>query len=151
MSAAAFRSLLEAGDVDALRVAWASAAPHLPQPESRDQAEIVMHMSRTSSDNIELKKRAYSHAWLIERSLPSQLPDQLKPAAERMYPRVASAVGISLNTENEFLKPLIGEVRTSMEHAVLDAEAAGKLEDAGFVRARMSEARERTFRALLGR
>lgn len=150
MSAAAFRALLEAGDVDALRSAWAEVAPQFPQPKSRAEAEIAMHVARTGMA-IAFKKRAYSHAWLTERSLPSQLPDRFKPRAERMYPRVTSTVGISVNARNPFLVPIIGEVQTAMEHAVLEAEADGKLEDSGFVKARMREARERTYRSLLGR
>lgn len=151
MSATAFRAMLEAGDVDALRGAWAELAPHLPQPETRAQAEIVMHMTRTSSATVGFKFRAWSHRWLTERELPSQLPDDLKPKADRLYPRVASAVGISVKSDNPFIKPIVTEVRQSMENAVLEAEADGKLEDALFVRARMNEARERTYRTLLGR
>jgi hypothetical protein len=147
---AEFRTLLEAGDVDALRGAWAMAAPHLPQPETREDAEIVMHHARTTAESISFRKRAYSHAWLTERALPSGLPDELRPRAERMYPVVVSAVGISVNTKNEFLKPVIAEVRGAMEHAVLEAEADGKLKDSEHVQQRMFEARERTYRQLLG-
>ena len=149
MSASAFRALLEAGDVDGLRAAWCKVAPHLPQPETRRHAEIVMHLTRTGTD-MPFKLRAYSHAWLTERALPSHLPDELKPRAERLYPRVVSAVGISVNTKNEFLKPVVNEVCQAMEYAVLEAEGDGKLEDSAHVRLRMSEARERTYRALVG-
>jgi hypothetical protein len=151
MSAAAFRALLEAGDVDGLRRAWVDVAPHLPQPRTREQAEIVMHMTRTSSKTVAFKHRAYSYSWLAERDLPSQLPDELKPRAERMYPRIVSGVGIAVKSDNPLIKPIVGEIRQSMERAVLEAEADGKLEDATHVQQRMREAREQTYRSLLGR
>lgn len=151
MSRAAFLSLLEAGDVEGLRKAWGEISPHLPQPETYAQAEITMHMARTSHEQVSLKARAWSHRWLEERSFPSQLPDALKPKAERIYPRVASAVGISVNSDNQYIKPILGEVRQSMEHAVLEAEADGKLEDSNHVYSRMMDAKDRTFRQLLGR
>lgn len=151
MSGAAFQALLEAGDVSALRNAWAQAAPHLPQPASHNDAEFSMHYARTVSQKITFPKRAYSHAWLSERSLPSGLPDHLRPKAERMYPRVTAAVGISVETNNVHLKPIVGEVRTAMEHAVLEADADGKLLDSEFVKLRMKEAKRATYRQLLGR
>lgn len=146
-----FRDALIAGDVRRLRRMWVTANPHLPQPETAEKAEIVMHMTRTSAETVPLKHRAYSHRWLCERDLPSQLPDQLKPAAERLYPTVALAVGISVNIRNEFMKPAVAEIRGAMEHAVLEVEADGKLEDAVLVKSRMFEAREGAYRALFGR
>ena|SRR5690242_9128453 len=151
MSGAAFQALLEAGDVDGLRKAWLKAAPHLPQPASREVAETTMHYARTTGATISFEKRAYSHAWLTERSLPSGLPDNLRPKAERMYPRVASTVGISVNARSPFLQPIVGEVREAMQDAVLEAEADGKLDDVQHVKARMAEARDKTYRALAGR
>jgi hypothetical protein len=150
VSAAAFLALLEAGDVDALRDVWAKVAPHLPQPDTREKAEIVMHMARTSSTQVHFRRRAYSHSWLTERSLPSQLPDELKPRAERMYPRIVEGVGIAIKARNPLFQPVADEARKAMEHAVLDAEAEGKLSDGQFVTERMNEARDRTYRSLLG-
>lgn len=150
MSSSAFLALLEAGDVKGLRSAWTKVAPHLPQPETFEHAEISMHYARTITKGVMFRKRAYSHAWLCERGLPSGLPDELRPKAERIYPRIGLAVGISVNARNPLLKPIVGEVRKAMEHAVLDAEAEGKLADAPFVKQRMTEARERTYKQLLG-
>jgi hypothetical protein len=110
-----------------------------------------MHRARTAAQSISLRARAYSHAWLCERGLPSGLPDELKPKAQRLYPVVALGVGISVNARNPLLRPAMAEVRGAMEHAVLDAEAEGRLADAPFVKARMDEAREKTMRALFGR
>ena len=145
----AFRNLLEAGDVDGLRAYWAQHAPAMPQPASREQAEIIMHRARTEAASITLRARAYSHAWLCERSLPSGLPDDLKPKAERMFPIIVEAVGISVNTMNPLMRPAMLEVRGAMEDAVNDAYADGR-KDPVFVQARMAEARDRTMRALFG-
>lgn len=146
-----FRDLLESGDVEGLRAHSACHSPNMPQPESREAAEIVMHRARTEAESISLRARAYSHAWLCARSLPSGLPDELKPKADRIYPVAALAVGISVNARSEWMKPAMAEVYGSMECAVLDAHAHGRLADTPFVKARMNEARERTMRALFGR
>lgn len=145
-----FRRCLESGDVDGLRAAWAAVMPELPQPETREQAEIVMHRARTEAECLPLRARAYSHRWLTERLLPSGLPDHLKPGAERLYPRVVDAVGVSINFRSRLLKPASRIVERSMCDAVEDAYAAGRKEPA-FVKARMTEARDRTIKALFGR
>ena len=150
MSAAAFRALLEAGDVGALRTAWGRVAAHLPQPETQEQAEVVMHHARTSSESISFKARAYSHRWLTERALPSGLPDELRRPAERLYPKIAEAVGISVGVSNPLFKPAAQEVQKAMSDAVEDAYAEGR-KDPVFVQARMQEAREKTWRSLFGR
>lgn len=150
MSASEFRGLLEAGDIDGLRAWWKKHRPGMPQPESREQAEIVMHRARTEAGSVSLRARAWSHAWLRERQLPSGLPDRLRPSAERLYPVAIEAVGISVNTRNPLLRPAMAQIRKSMEHAVLDAYAEGR-RDPVFVTARMNEARQKTERALFGR
>jgi hypothetical protein len=137
------RALLEAGDVEGLREAWKRAAPHLPQPKSFEDAEIAMHHARTLAETVGLQYRRYSHAWLTERMLPSGLPAELKPT-------IAEAVGISVNFHSSFLKPAAAEIRGAMEHAVLDRFAMGD-KDPVIVQAAMSEARDRTMRALFGR
>lgn len=149
MSAMSFRNLLTSGDVEGLRAFWRNASPHLPQPETREQAEIVMHRARTEAESVPLKKRAYSHRWLCDRGLPSGLPDNLKPRAERIYPRVVEAVGISVNARSEMLKPLAREVERAMADAVEEAYADGRT-DPGFIRARMAEVKTRTWRQLMG-
>lgn len=146
---ASFRQLLEDGDVDGLMRAWRRVASHLPQPKNRDQAEIMMHMARTSADTITPRARFYSHRWLTDRMMPSNLPDELKPSAERAFPVIADAVGISVNFSSAWLKPAALEVRGAMEYAVLDRYGMGD-KDSGVVQAAMQEARERTMRALFG-
>lgn len=144
-----FRAALEAGDARLVRRMWAAFMPNLPQPKPQD-AEAAMHMARTAAETVSLKARAWSHKWLSERGLPSQLPDKLKPSAERLYPRIVEGVGISVNCRNPFLKPAMAEVRRSMEDAVADSYANGDT-DPVRVKARMLEARQRTMRQLFGR
>jgi hypothetical protein len=73
------------------------------------------------------------------------LPDGLKPRAERMYPRIAEAVGISVTASHPLLKPVAASVERAMADAVEDAFAQGRREPE-FLRARMQEAREREHR-----
>jgi hypothetical protein len=143
-----FRAALEAGDVRLCRKMWAAFMPHLPQPSAED-AEKAMHMARTSSETVSFKARAWSHRWLSERGLPSQLPDRLKPSAERLYPRIAEGVGISVNCRNPYFRPAMIEVRRAMEGAVADCYASGDTAPA-IVRPRMAEARDRTMKQLFG-
>ena len=150
MSAPALRNLLEAGDVAGLCAFWREVLPNMPQPKSRADAEIVMHRARTEAESVSLRKRAYSHAWLCERELPSGLPDNLKPSAQRLYPVIKSGVGISINAKSEWLKPATAEIQRAMEDAVNDAYAEGRTDD-DFVRARMKEAKDRATKRLFGR
>lgn len=135
--------LLERGDPKALRAAWKRAAPHLPQPASDAEAEVTMHMARTASILMPMKLRHYSHAWLLERNLPSQLPPKDQPV-------VADAVGISVNFRSKILAPAAAEVQTAMEHAVEDCYANGD-RATEIVRRQMDIAKERTMQALFGR
>lgn len=151
MSSSEFRALLEQGDVQGLRGLWEVAMPHLPQPKSYAEAEKVMHITRTQMETLPLRPRAYSHRWLTERNLPSYLPDELKPKAERMYPVVVEGVGIFIKpSSNEYLRPAQLEVQRSMEHAVADAYAEGRT-DPEFVKRQMADAKDKTMRALFGR
>lgn len=143
-----FRAALEAGDVRLVRKMWAASMPHLPQIEAKD-AETAMHMARTQAETVSFKARAWSHRWLSERGLPSGLPDRLKPSAERIYPRIAEAVGISVNFRSAFMKPAAVEVRQAMETVVADCYANGDTAPA-IVRPRMFAARDKAMRSLFG-
>jgi hypothetical protein len=149
--AAAFRIALEEGDVAMCQKAHARLFPHLPAAPDFASAEIQMHMARTQVDWLDLKKRAYSHRWLQERGYPSQLPDHLKPKAERLYPIIAEAVLVSANSNSAILKPAMPIIQKAMCDAVEEAAADGKLSDSEFVKARMGEARRRSMRQLFGR
>lgn len=145
-----FRQLLERGDAKALVEVWGRIFPGMPKPETFEQAEVAMHMARTAASHMPLRSRAYSHAWLLERSYPSQLPDELKPKAERIYPVIVEAVGISVGASATWLKPAADEIRESMEYAVEDCYANGD-KDPVIVSAQMAEARQRTHELLFGR
>ena len=142
------RRYLEACDVTGVRRLWAHEFPHLPQPQDDEEALVVLHMARTAAASIPLKLRAYSHRWLLDHDFPSQLPDELKPAAERMYPKVVTAVGISVNASSELLEPAMEAVRKAMQDAVLEAYADGKQDDIAHLRKRMKEARDGVLRSL---
>jgi hypothetical protein len=144
-----FHAALESGDIKLLRKASALLFPHLPQATSDAEAEIQLHMARTQMGSIDFRKRAYSHAWLIERGLPSQLPDDLKPKAERLYPRVVEAVFVSANSNSAIIKPAVKLVQKAMSDAVEDAYAEGRTEPA-FVRERIQDARKSEIKKLFG-
>lgn len=145
-----FRQLLEAGDARALRRAWHKLMPTMPQPDSDEQAELTMHVARTASVMVSFKARAYSHRWLTERSMPSQLPDELRPKAERMYPVVAEGVGVSVGFVSKWMAPAALEVRGAMNDAIEECYADRRT-DPAFVSSRMAEAKEKTLRALFGK
>jgi hypothetical protein len=63
---------------------------------------------------------------------------------------IVDGVGIVVKASNPRLQPLADEVRREMEVAVADAYADGN-KDPAFVKARMEEAKSRTYRTLLGR
>lgn len=140
VSADAMRGILKECDVQAAKRAWG---------ETDDARTLVMlHMARTAARSIPLDLRAYSHRWLLGHGLPSQLPDRLRPKAERLYPQVVNAVGIAVKMRDQALAGAGVEIRRSMEDMVLEAEADGRLTDTGFVKARMMEARDKAKRKL---
>lgn len=147
---AEFRQALMAGDVDLCARIAAETNPHLPRV-SRADAEIQMHHARTLMASLPLRYRAYSHAWLSERGLPTGLPESLKPAAERLYPRKVKGVMIGIKGEaTSPFRPALIQIRQAMEGAVLEAEADGRLDDDAHVKARMAEARARKHKLLFG-
>jgi hypothetical protein len=111
-----FRAALETLDVALVRKMWAHVMPHLPQPENDDDAMTSIHMARTAIPMIRFRDRAYSHSWLLERGYPSQLPDNLRPRAERLYPVTVPAVGLAVKNRT----PVASGILRAMEGAVLD-------------------------------
>jgi len=140
----AVRQALEEIDIPAARAWYKLLFPHLPQP--RDDAETLasIHVARTYSETIGFRHRAYSHRWCLERGLPSGLPDHMKPRAERIYPRIVEAVGISVNTPDS-RRELGQAIQKAMSDAVMDCYAQGKT-NPEFVKARMQEARTRVLK-----
>ena len=143
--AEAFRDCLESGDFRRMRALFAATAPYMAQPENDEQAEISLHMARTQTAALGFSLRAYSHRWLVERNLPSQLPDFLRPSVDRMYPRVVETVGISVKASRPARREHAAAVRVSMENAVLEMFADG-VRDPVKVSARMQEARDATLK-----
>jgi len=148
--AAEFRRCLEQVDAAGIRKLWRHVSPHLQQPKDDFEATVAIHHARTQTETIALKLRAWSHRWLTDHGYPSGLPDRMKPSAERLYPRVVEAVGISVNFRSPVLQPITPLVRGAMEDAVAEAYADKRTEPS-FVRARMQEAKERTVRRLVGK
>ena len=135
---AEMRRCLEECDAAAARRLWAEIAPHLPQPESDKAALARLHYARTQVDFLTDRQRAYSHWWLLDRGLPSGLPDHLKPEADRLHQRKVGAVGISVNSQSRVVKEAI---TGAMQNAVEEAYADGHGDEPKIVRARMMRAR----------
>lgn len=146
---AAFRSCLETLDVALMRKLWRHVQPNMPQPESDEATLTTIHLARTQAASIDVKLRLYSHAWLVERGVPSLLPDEMRASAMRMYPRVARAVGISVNARSEWMQGATIPVRQAMETAVLEAFADNASDEV--VKRHMMDAKQRTMRQLFGR
>ena len=144
-----FIQLLEAGDVEGCRKAWHHAQPRMPQPETAEEAEMVMHLTRSGTSAVSFAARAYSHAWLTERGLPSQLPDDLKPKAEQMHPRVVEMIGVAVMSSSDAMKPVAKEVEKAMVDAVAICQHDG-VKDPELVQAVMQDAKDRTLKKLLG-
>lgn len=149
--AAEFHRCIEECDVAGIRRLWLHVAPRCPQPKSDAEALRTLHMSRTRLETMPLNLRAYSHRWLLDQGLPSQLPDELKPVAERLYPKVVEAVGISVNFKSEALAPLVQPVQSVMEVVANEAHADPKLwADQPRVRRLMMDAKARELKKLVG-
>lgn len=146
---AEFRRCLEQADIDGIRKLWKHVSPHLPQPKTDAEALVAVHRARTQSQSIAFKLRAYSHRWLTDQGYQSGLPDELKPRAERIYPKVVDAVGISVNFRTLEFKPVAALVQGAMSDAVLES-FADHVTDPVKVSARMAEAKRKTIRGLLG-
>lgn len=140
----AFRRCLLELDVPGIRAIWAKLSPHLPQPKDDKEALAALHVARTAAESVPFKHRAYSHRWLTERALPSQLPNKLKPSAEQVVPRIATSVGIAVGSEIPFVRD---SVRGAMEYVVYDCYANGDTEPE-VVKPLMMEARRKERKAL---
>jgi len=141
----AFRACLDAGDAVELRRLWAVLSPHLHQPTDDREVAVVLHRARTGAASVALHRRLYSHAWLTERGIPSGLPDELRPPAERGGARVMSAVGVSVRARAPERKELAAAIEAAMAAAAAEAFDSG-ITDPTFVSARMWEARDRVLR-----
>jgi hypothetical protein len=143
-----FARCLVTCDVPGMRRLWRHVSPHLSQPANDHETLIAIHHARTQADSFSLRLRAYSHAWLVDHGYPSGLPDELRPAAQRMYPVIQHAVGIAVRSKYPEVQTT---VMNAMSGAVLEAEADGRLTDSPFVKRRMMEERGFAIRKLFGR
>ena len=146
MHSQAFRDCLLDLDVPRARRLWRETRGHLPQPKSDHEMLMVLHHARTQAESVPLNLRAYSHAWLMERSLPSGLPDHLKPSAQRLYPIEVKAVGVMVGTVSESGQARAKAIEKVMSDAVAECYADG-VTDPEIVKARMLEAREKFARS----
>lgn len=144
MLAPAFRRCLLELDVDGMIALDKAANPHLPPPGDRQAVLVQMHIARTAARSIPQRQRFYSHRWLLDHGYPSQLPDPLRPSAERMYPRIADSVGIAVSSS---FPEVVTAIRGAMSVAVEDCYANGD-RDPAIVKPRMMEARARERRGL---
>jgi hypothetical protein len=147
-SAEMLRCLAEL-DVVGVRKLWSHVAPGIA-PLDDHKTIVALHMARTQTISLDFRLRAHSHRWLVDNGYQSQLPDELRPRAERLYPKAVASVGISVNMRSPILAPAAPIVQAAMSEAVLDAYAEGRT-DPMFLRSRMFEARERTIAKLFGR
>jgi hypothetical protein len=145
------RRCLEEIDVEGIRELWREVAPEMPQPSSDHEALAAIHLTRTQAEWLRLTQRFYSHRWLLDHNLISGLPDHLRPSAERIYPKTVSAVGLSINSRSEWLKPALPLIRGAMEAAIHEAYADGRQDDIAYIKARMAKAKAMMMRKLLGR
>lgn len=144
-----FRRCLLEMDVVGVRKLWSHVAPHLANGTD-EETLASLHYARTAADSIPIKLRAYSHHWLLDHNLPSGLPDNMKPLAERIYPRIVEGVGISVNASSDLMRPIVPLVRRAMEDAVNEAYAEFRHPPVEHVRERMKRARGWVISKLLG-
>lgn len=149
--AAEFRRCLEECDLSGARRIMAHVMPHLKLPKTDAETLMTIHTARTASNSIAFRLRAYSHRWLLDHGLTSQLPDELKPRAERIYPAVSPAVGIAVGFNSPDLRPAGILIRGAMSDAVMDCYEDGRIFDSPFVKERMNEAGSRERKKLFGR
>ena len=114
---------------------------------SDNETLLTLHYARTQASSIQLRLRAYSHSWLLERGLPSGLPDPLKPMADRLYPREVKAIGIAVGSISGEKTAAARLLEKAMSDAVAEMYADGVTEPT-LIKARMIEAYRRTKKQL---
>lgn len=144
------RRILLALDVSAMRKFHTFMQPKAAAMIGNDAAVLAgMHSARTLLDILPLRAREYSHRWLTERGMPSQLPPHLWPKAERFVPEIVEGVGIMVSASSPELEPAALLVRGAMEDVVLDAYADSHSPDPAVLQARMMEARKKELKSLI--
>lgn len=128
-------------DVGAAMRLWKHIGPNMPQPENEYQAYIMIHYARTHMRKMPNHYRFYSHCWLRDEGLPSALPDNMKPKAERLYPVGVRAVGVASTKIGGEKTPFNDAIQKVMVDAVLETYADGHQDQPHIVRARILEKR----------
>jgi hypothetical protein len=146
-----FARCLATCDVGGIRRLFKHVRPDLPQPQNDREALFAIHHARTQAATFSLRLRAYSHAWLLDNGYPSGLPDDLKPKAERLYPRFVEGVGIACKGNSEVGRLIAPIIQGAMSDAVMDIYADNRSPDPVLVKSRMMEARTLTVKKLIGR
>src|SRR5262245_17908698 len=139
---AEFRRCLVDCDTEQIVKIWKHVAPDQPCPETPEQALICIHMARTAAERMVFRFRAYSHAWLRERGIKSLLPDKLLPRADRMYPKIVSAVGICVASPSNHKTAYHHHVSTALCDIVEHFYADG-IQDTARIHAAMKEVHDK--------
>lgn len=151
MPQSAFRHALDEGDVAMLWRMWGKLFPERYQPANWQEAEIQLHVARAASASTATKLRVYSHYWLLERSMPSPLPDELKSKAEQFRPRIVSGVGFSWNAKSDILRAAKGTIVAAVTARIEEMAADGLLEtNPDLVRQEMLFTKNKTLAGLFG-
>lgn len=107
----------------------------LPQGEAMTvkQARVAFHYARTLTEGVSYKRRLYSHAWLLERGLPSGLPTTGE---------TAEAVLVAVRSEDPARREVMIQAGSN---AVLEAIADG-VKDPLVIRSRILEMQKKAVR-----
>ena len=144
------RDVRRGGHSSVLEARRAASAATGQRPRGAGHHPLCAHHQ---PDTFAFRLRAYSHAWLLGEGLPSGLPDELKPKAERMFPRVVEGVGIAVGGTSELGRAIAPLVRSAMSDAVRDvyADSKNRSPEVELVKSRMALARTYTVKKLLGK
>jgi hypothetical protein len=119
-----YRCLRDCDTAGAMKL-WKHVKPDMPQPENEHQALVLIHYARTQMRKMPNKLRFYSHCWLVGESLPSALPDNMRPRAQRMYPIIVKAVGVGSGSFGGVKRPFNIAIQSVMVDAVKECQADG--------------------------
>ncbi len=149
---AARRCILEL-DVNGMRKLHRQVNPHLPSPGDDNHVLATLHHARTQLKSAPFNLRAYSHHYLVRNGYPSALPDDLKPAAERIYPTTTPATGFAALFRPRILRPLKAPVEEAVTEVILDAYGTDKVHkiDHGKLKVGMLEKYDETVDKLAGK
>lgn len=103
-------------------------APHLPQPETDEDALRTLHEARVRAKSVPDRMRAYSLAWLQEREI------------ERVEPHVVAAVGAASKSVDPGRKRAVEDAMARAAMRCME-EGMDLDRDAAEIKRRMLDAR----------